>query len=318
MYHRISWEITIGKYRLMMIESCEVHKSVDLLADTCVIKLPGALWNSTLKVEDKIFPGDRVIVKMGYNDDLKIEFEGYLQRIDTDDSSLTLNCEDDLYLMRKSVKDKEFKKTSTKAIAQYVIDQTGSGLKLNCTLTINYDKFVIARAEGYDVLKKLQDETKGNIYIRNGILNIHPLYTEKHGYVSYSFQKNIESDDLKYRSKQDRKVEVIVTTTDAKGKKVEVRYGDMGGEKKTIDAPGMDKESMKKKAKDEHRLRSYDGYEGSITGWLIPYCEPGYSVNIKDDDYNYKDGSYYATAVTTSIDGSKGGQRKVQLGIRLN
>lgn len=307
----------IGTWRLMLIDSVEIHKSVDLLADTCEIVLPASVYNYALKVEDKIAPGDRVVVQLGY-DDLKKEFEGYLQRIDTDDGSLILNCEDDLYLLRKSVKDKEFKKTSIKEIIQYVIDQTGAGLQLNCTLTINYDKFVITRAEGYDVLKKLQDETKGNIYIKDGVLNVHPLYTEEHGYVSYSFQQNIESADLKYRRKKDRKVEVIVTTTDAKGKKVEVRYGDMGGEKKTIDAPGMNKESMQQKAKDEHRLRSYDGYEGSITGWLIPFVEPGYSCQLKDEDYSYKDGSYYVTGVTTSIDGSKGGQRKVQLGVRLN
>ncbi len=317
MYHKISWQIYIGGYRLGLLESVEVHKSVDLLADTCVLKLPGSVFNHTLKVEDKIKPGDKVKVQLGYDDNLKTEFEGYLQRVDTDDGSLTLNCEDDLYLLRKAVKNKEFKKVGIKEIAQYLINETGVALKLNVTLPIMYDKFVIHAANGYDVLKKLQDETKGNIYIREGVLNIHPLYTEKHGYVAYSFQKNIESNDLKYRTKSDRKVEVIVESTDAKGNKVEERFGSSGGEKITIDAPGIDKPSMKQKAENEHRLRSYDGYEGSITGWLIPFAEPGMTASVKDDDYPQKDGSYYITAVTTTVN-SSGGARKVQLGIRLN
>lgn len=318
MYLNISWHITIGQYRLMAIDSCEVHKSVDLLADTCVIKLPGAAWNHALQVEDKIKRGDKLVVQMGYDDNLQTEFEGYVQRIDTDDGSLTLNCEDELFLLRKAVKDKEFKATTVKGLAQYVIDQTGADLTLDCTVTIDYDKFVIYQAEGYDVLKKLQDETKCNIYIRAGVLHLHPLYTEKHGYVSYSFQQNIEKADLKYRRKDDRKVRVTVTSTNAKGEKVEESWGDLGGEKTSIEAPGMSRGSMLEKAKSEHKLKSYDGYEGSITGWLIPLCEPGYSVSIKDADYAYKDGGYYATAVTTSIDGSGGGQRKVQLGIKVN
>lgn len=318
MYFNINWKITIGDWQLMLLHSAEVHRSVDLLADTCEITLPASVYNYPLKVEDKIKPGARVVVQLGYDNDLRTEFEGWLQRIDTDGGSLKLICEDDLYLLRKSVKDKEFKNTEVKGIAQYVLTETGAKLDLNCTLGTRYDKFVIAYAEGYEVLKKLQDETKCNIYIRNGVLNIHPLYTEKHGYVSYSFQQNIESDDLKYRRAEDRKVMMVITTTDAKGNKIEERYGDTGGEQKTVEASGMNMAGMKDKAIAEHKMLSYTGYEGSITGWLRPWCEPGYSVSVKDDEYPYKDGSYYASAVTTSIDGSGGGKRKVQLGIKLN
>ncbi|WP_346236157.1 hypothetical protein ABDK00_016880 [Niabella insulamsoli] len=317
MYHKISWQINIGAYRLGLLDSVEIHKSVDLLADTCIIKLPASVFNYTLNVEDKINPGDKVKVQLGYDDNLKDEFEGYLRRIDTDDGSLILNCEDDLYLLRKPVKDKEFKGVGLKDIVQYVLSETGVALKQNVTLNITYEKFVINAANGYDVLQKLQDETKGNIYIRDGVLNVHPLYTEKHGYVTYSFQQNIESSDLKYRTKEDRRIEVIVENTDAKGKIIEERAGTTGGEKVTIKAGGMTKEGMKQKAENEHRLRSYNGYEGSITGWLIPYVEPGMSAKVIDEDYPKKDGSYYVTAVTTTVS-SSGGVRKIQLGIRLN
>ena len=43
----------------------------------------------------------------------------------------------------------------------------------------------------YDVVKKFQDETKANIYIKDGILHIHPQYSEIFGYVKYNFSRNL-------------------------------------------------------------------------------------------------------------------------------
>lgn len=322
MYYNLEWDIKIGNYQLGLLESVEIHKSVDLLADTCVIKVPGSVHNETLKVEDKVKPGNDVTVKLGYSKgvekpELQLEFKGYLQRIDTDDGSLIFNCEDELYLLRKPVRDKEFKNTGTKNIVQYLLDETKTGLTLECDLTIDYEKFVISNATAYDVLKKLQEETKGNIYIRAGVLHLHPLYTEIHGYATHSFQQNIESSDLKYRLKDDRKVEVIIEKTAKDGKRIRVSAGTTGGDRVTMEGGGMSEADMKKKAEAEAKLLSYDGYEGSITTWLIPYVEPGYSDKIIDEDYEFKNGRYYVTGVTTSMD-SSGGQRKIQLGRRLN
>ena len=60
---------------LQMLESVEIHKSVDLLSDTCVIKCPGSVYGKALSVEGKVEPGARVVVELGYNDELKTEFE---------------------------------------------------------------------------------------------------------------------------------------------------------------------------------------------------------------------------------------------------
>jgi len=338
MHFRINWYISIGSYSLAILDSVEIHKSVDLLADTCTIKIPATAYNKPLpqnssnelgdNISGKIKRGDLVKVFLAYNlpnDDwskVKPEFEGYLLNINTDDGSIILNCEDDLFLMRVAVKDKQFKSTSIKEIAQYLISETKCGLKLNCSLNILYDKFVISKATAYDVLKKLQEETKGNIYIKKntdgtGVLNIHPPYTEKHGYVDYSFQENIEKSDLKYKNASDKKLLIEVENTGKDGKKVVVTSGTTGGDKVTITGYGLSKSSMQILADAEYRRRQYDGFEGSITTWLIPYCEPGYTCTLTDEDYQYKNGSYYTPSVTTSLDGSGGGVRKIQMGIKV-
>ena len=78
-----------------------------------------------------------------------------------------------------------------------------------------------------------------------------------------------------------------------------------------------DEASMKARGELEVKRRTFDGYEGSITGWLIPMCKPADSVTIKDKDYPYKDGTYFVTSVTTEF-GKEGGKRKIDLGFRLS
>lgn len=336
MFFKIGWDITIGEYKLGFLESAEIHRSVDLLADTAMIKIPATIANKAIKVdnenfiEGKIKRGDKITIKIGYNDSGlnasdAAEFEGYLLNINTDDGSIVINCEDDLFLMRKKVDDKQFKQVSLKTIADYLISNLGIDMVSDCSGyddAMYYDKFIIKDAQAYDVLKKLQDETKGNIYIKKNtdgvpVLHIHPPYIENHGYVNYSFQQNIEKSDLKYKSKEDRKVQITIKINGKDGKVSEAKYGDPGGENYTVDGYGMSKDALMTRAQNEYKMRAFDGYEGSITTWLIPYVEPGYSATITDDDYEYKDGTYYVTAVTTSIDGSSGIARKVQLGIKL-
>jgi len=310
------YDIQIGNYKLGLLQSVEIHKSVDLLADTAVVIVPGVVYNQSLDIEGKVKVGDPVIVKLGYDDNLVTEFEGYLQRIDTDDNSIIFNMEDGIYLTRKPVKDKQFGKTTVKEIAQYCLSEIGMK-ELDCTYNITYEKFVIKNANAYDVLKKLQDDTNANIYMKGNQLNIHPAYIEKGGDVCFDFAVNIEKSDLKYRSKDDRKFEIVVEGIGLDGKKKTVTVGTTGGEKRTVKVFNvMDDAALIQRGMEEMKYLVYDGYEGSITGWLIPYVEPTYSAHVYDKEYEYKTGSYYVVSVTTTFDES-GGVRKVELGRKL-
>ena len=97
----------------------------------------------------------------------------------------------------------------------------------------------------------------------------------------------------------------------------EVETGATGGDKIEIKCATNDEPSMKARGELEVKRRSFDGYEGSITGWLIPVCRPSDSVTLHDADYPYKDGTYFVTAVDTEFS-SAGGKRKVSLGFRLS
>jgi hypothetical protein len=73
---------------------------------------------------------------------------------------------------------------------------------------------------------------------------------------------------------------------------------------------------IKRVAESEYNLWVYDGYEGSITGWLIPYVEPAYKIELRDSEYEYKNGNYYVIATETNFS-SSGGSRKITLGRKI-
>ena len=315
----MSWNIRIGGFRLRMVEKVSIKRSVELLSDTATITLPGTVFNKAINIEDKIKVGDDVEIKLGYNDNLKEEFKGYLKAIKTDGGSLTLELEDDIYLFRKSVKDEEMKNASVKSILENICSQVG-GFSVSCDYDFSYDKFVINNATGYDVLKKIQDEASPNIYLKDKVLHVHPQYAEIFGEARFDFSRNIERDgtDLKYKSEDERKLLVVVEGTDETGATVSVEKGTTGGDKMTLKLPGVSsKSSLEQKAQSVLDQKVYTGYEGSFQSWLIPYVDAGYKVSITDPDYEIKDGTYYVISVETTFS-KDGGVRKITLGKKIS
>lgn len=321
--YSINWNIrfkTNGRiYSLETVESIDIECSVDNLSDTAVITLPEAFMNQVFNIGNEVKRGSEVTIKAGYDDQLQTEFVGYVQDVVNKDNSLKIMCEDALFLFRKIVKDVQLKPTSVPKIAQLLIDQVDSAYKLVCDYTITYEKFVIHQATAYDVLKKLAEETKANIYFNTEKkeLHIHPPYIEKGGEAIYSMQRNIENSSLEFKKAIDRKVEVTVEKTNLSGKIERYTTGTTGGEKITLKVGSVSTSDLKKIANAELIRRSADMYDGSIDGWAIPFVQPTYSIKIKDEDYPEKDGKYYAVGVTTAINES-GFKRTVKIGIKLS
>ncbi|NRR90662.1 hypothetical protein HSX10_03690 [Winogradskyella undariae] len=315
----IEFKTAEKRYQLALMSECEVISSVDNLSDTATIVLPEAVMNDVLNFDDKIGRGTEVIIRMGYDGDLQTEFVGFIKDITTNDSSLKILCEDALFLFRVGVPDIEMKPTSLTEVAQYLIDNIDSSYTLKCDYDINYEKFTIHQATGYDVLKKLQDETKANIYFDSELkqLHIHPPYVEKGGEALYSMQYNIENSSLEFKNRLDNKVEVTVESTNIRGEVSKVVSGTTGGDKVTLKVGAMDEASMERIANAEVLKRSASGYEGSYDGWLLPFVKPTYSLRIKDEDYPNKTDWYYCKSVVTKLSES-GGQRTITPGIKLS
>jgi len=322
---KMDYEISIGDKKLRGLESVTIESSADLLSDKCTIAVPGQYYNKAYKVEDKIKRGDKVVVRLGYDGKLKTEFEGYLKSIHPN-TPMKLECEDSAFLFRKSIKDKQFVKTNVAAILQYVIDQVNSQVSASQKMHlvtdmsgVQFDKFTIVQANGYQVLDKLKSETGLSIYCRGQELHCHLLYAKKTGDVAYDFTRNIEeSSDLEYVKKEDVKVRVKVVGRTKKGANLEVEVGETGGDVRTFQRPTVsDKATLETIANQELKKLSFDGYKGAIKGWLLPFCAIGYSAKVTDKDYPEREGRYYVNAVKTEFS-SSGGRRTVTLGIKVS
>ena len=132
--YSLDFDITIGGYRLTMLESVTVKAGVENLADTAVVVLPATVYNKALEIEGKIKEGDAVAIRFGYDVDLSelpVEFEGYVESIATDDGSIKIQCEDELYNYRKDLTNKVFTDATVKEIMEYVNRELG-GFDLSC------------------------------------------------------------------------------------------------------------------------------------------------------------------------------------------
>lgn len=314
----LGYDIRLGDFRLGMLDKVEIHRSVELLADTATIVLPGAEYNKALEVESLIKRGDPVSITIGYEETgLREEFRGWIQRISTDDGSITIECEDDLYKFRKSIPNEELKQVTLETLLKKVISGIGESFRLDCTYSWTYEKFVINTATGYDVLKNVQEESGADIYLADDTLHVHAPAEAVGDDVYYDFAQNVEECDLTYRTAEDRKVQVVVKATMPDGTVKEIETGSTGGDRVEIRCATSDEASMRQRGQTEVKRLSFDGYEGNITTWLIPYCKPGDTAELRDEDYPEKDGRYFVQAVTTEFS-RDGGKRTVELGFRLS
>jgi len=313
----MQYDIKVGEYTLGMLDKVEIHRSVELLADTATITLPAAQYNQALDVEKKLRRGDKVTIRFGYEETGMVEeFRGYLQRITTDGGNIKLHCEDELFLFRKGIANAVLKGVTLQKLLEHVVAACQLTMQVEVSYTWTYNRFVIMNASGYDVLKKVQEECGADIYVGNGVLHVHPPGEKTGEERYYDLAVNVESEDLTYRRMEDKKVQVIVKALMPDGTVKEIETGTTGGDRVEVRCATTDEASMKARGELEVKRRSFDGLEGNITTWLVPYCQPSDSVTLHDADYPYKDGTYFVTSVTTEFS-KDGGKRKIDLGFRL-
>ena len=320
MTYHMDYDIEIGSYKVQTLKSVRIIRSVEQLSDTAIIELPGTMVNDTLEIESKVQRGDAVRIRLGYRQSgLQEEFNGYLKSIKTDDTKIVLECEDELFLWDVPVQDEELTNIHVKMILRRLYPQVNDRYHVLCDYDFTYSKFVIHQSTALDVLKKIQEDTKANIYFDGRLLIITPVYSTgswSGRTVKYDMTKNVISSDLKYIKSTDKKLRVEIEYRGRDGKRYSASAGVSGGKtiKRTIDSGSTS--DLQQVADNEYNLWCYDGYEGSLTGWMLPYCQPTDMVELIDPTAQHKNGKYYVLG-TEVVFSNGGGRRKVTIGRKM-
>ncbi|WP_449398493.1 hypothetical protein [Chryseobacterium wanjuense] len=105
-----------------LITDIVIEKSIKNLSDKASLRC--AIFNLNKHIlflenfddegnpENKIYKlyqrGQKIKIHLGYNDDLKLEFVGYIKEVKTDEEGMILECEDELFQFRKKLKINHF------------------------------------------------------------------------------------------------------------------------------------------------------------------------------------------------------------------
>jgi hypothetical protein len=322
--YNLSSNIVIGNYDFKVHE-LRIKKSLHSYMDTAIIKLPtsarcknkdGSITQSIATA--KYFAvGDKVVIDLGYDGKLKNEFTGFVSRINFT-TPLEIECEGYAWQLRQKSFKGSFKKITVKELLEQLI--VGTDIVLDKEMDkfeIPITNFTIPEQPILGILDYLKEHCMCSIFFKNNILFCGLSYQKKGNVVKHTLGYNVIKDgNLKERKANEVNVIVNISSEKSDGTKAKISSGDAGGKvinKKTI---VTDEGVLKMMADKKLATYSFDGYEGKITTFLIPYCEPLDESELKDNKYAERTGKYVIDA-TEVIYNRSGGRRINDLGIKI-
>lgn len=339
MAFELSSNNTIGPYKQVKVNEVKVTKSMQDFVDKCVIKIPitarvvqkGLVVTESAETARLIEEGMAVNIKLGYNGVLKEEFDGFVARVNPV-TPTEIECEGWSFVLRNRTYLKTFKHAQLLDILKYLVAGTGIELETKKIPSFVIDKLVLNNHNGCEALREIRKVSDENIFffftgkkLFGGL-----KYLDTKSNVRYRIGWNVLKDNalkLRQAKNQDVVVKYIGVKRDGtteeiqtgryKSKVVSSANSGSKGETKVIKSFGVtDKASLKAMADTKLRKLQYDGYEGKITAYLEPYCEPGYKAILEDLRYPERGGNYLVESTEVTY-GANGGRRIVQIGLKV-
>jgi hypothetical protein len=339
-------DITIGKFKKVQVNEVKIKHSIYEFVNTAKLKVPisAVIKNADAGANPKeakivsvqtakaIEEGLLVIIKLGYNGNLVTEFEGFVARVNPT-TPTEIECEGYSYQLRKrTYPAKVFKNAKLLDVLKWLVVGTDVVLDEKNIPSFTIEKLVVNQHNGCEVLEMIKKASDNTIktYFTGKTLYAGLVAVKVKADVKYRLGWNVIKDDnLKLRKAKNQDVVVKYISQDKSGsKKVAVQAGankaattsaafGNSGETKMIKTKGItDQHSLQQMAEAKHQQLSYDGYEGKITAFGVPYCEPAYSATLIDEKYKERSGKYLIESVEVSY-GMNGFRRSVQIGLKL-
>ncbi len=322
---RLVSEITIegdDTWLFNAVHEVNIVQDVTSLTDTCEVQLPKKIkWQNVVKNNFKppVKRGDKITVKLGYDDELKTIFTGFIRSIDAK-VPIVIKCEDGMFLLKQqAVKPKAYKDASLKEIITDLLAGTGIDFKL-IDDNLKIGKYRITRKTVSEELQELKEKHMLMSYFRRiddkDVLYVglaYPLDNREKLYFKHA--KNIISEEFEYRVKEDIRVKVEAISFDAKNKKTTIELGDKDGDLIKIRIDGITDAELKKYAQQALDRYKQSGFKGSFETFGVPEVRKCDMVDILSSEENQ--GVYLVKKNEISF-GQNGYRQKIELGQPLS
>lgn len=300
-------------FAMRRINSVEIESSWRMLTDTATITLPRNVMEfDRSKVRDVFKRGDAVTIYLGYNDRMYSEFSGYISQVSAD-IPIELKCEDEMFMIKKIPVNFSSVDISLDVLLKSII----KGYEIDALEGCELGKVRFTKTNVGAVLEKLQSEFKIYTYIEPGTKKIvsGKIYADNSDEQAYMFDldRNIVSNDLVYRNKDDVRVKVTGTAIKS-GEKLEYSFGDEDADK-NIDWQFLvsTQKDLEEAVKRMYDANKSDGFDGSFTGFGVPSVLHGRKARLVSTRYPDRDGVYYIEGVNKSFD-TGGYRQQIKIG----
>jgi len=286
------------------------------LSDTCEIALP----NFKGKAEGYFEAGRSVQVKLGYDGNHNVEFEGYVSEV-MPRVPFVLKCEDEFYTLKRSGQITEsWEEISLKSLLRELLPSADLHKSIP---SVTLENFQVRSATRAQVLEELKDKYGLAVYFKGRKLFVGLPFSDNsraQKLVRYHFQKNVvDSTNLTYKRAEDVRLKAKAVSLLRDNTRIEVEVGDADGEQRTLFFQNIKSESaLKEIARAELKKYKFEGYRGDFKAFGLPFVEHSQTAQLEDGNYpNRPVGQYFVAGVDTDFSYDNGFKRTIKPGIKL-
>lgn len=313
---RLTCKILISNFEFDYVNALEIVSTWNDFTSTAMIKLPKKLefdGKPIIAGSDPLFKrGDAVEIWLGYDEDLRLEFSGFVSDV-IPALPMVIKCEDQMWQLKQSNFNASYRSVNLQDLIKDVVDNAGSDIEINAN-DINLGKFRATNANSAEVFDELK-KTYGIItFIQNGVLYSGLPYREElQEEETYKLEQNVIDDsDLIYSRADDKKIKIKAVSIYPDNTKEEAEAGDSTGEQRTLNFYDIPKSELKETAERELSRLKIDGYTGSLKGFGLPFVQHNDAVTIKSEATPEREGTYLVKGTVVNF-GVNGFRRKVIL-----
>lgn len=318
LYFNMTCKVIIGDVVVRYVNDITIEESIKMLEDKATIILPREFYSySKRNILEFIQVDQPVEIKLGYDNDLKTEFKGFVKSINAD-IPLRIECEDEMHFLRKTNFSKSFLSLSLQELLNYIAPDYDHDIIDDVKL----GKFTINNESAYQVLSRLRKDYGLHARFVNSVLVVgFPISMKPQQVHKININRNVraQQSDLKFVRKEDIKILLKAISINNNGTRIQEEFGERGGVQRTLHFINKTKSELKLLTEKNYKSLNFDGYQGSIPTWGIPRTKAGDSFDITDPNYenSERDGQYLIEGVTKKFNGTDGFKRINKLSLKL-